>query len=163
MTAVSAPKTSALALLAALLAVPAHARAADGMAWTEAVNGSLASLAYGPPDASASPLFLLSCFSDLGVAVLDVHKEIAGSASGDKLTIELSAGNAKSPIDGEAASEEDGGKLFAEASDVRVKPILAVLGEPGPATIKIGEISATLSDQGRVQAVEQFKQNCLID
>lgn len=133
------------------------------MIWSENVNGSLASLAYGASDSAKPPLFLLSCFSDMGIAVLDVRKELADAEPGQKLTIELSAGANKAPLAAEAAKEENGGKLFAEASNIAVKPVLAVLGEQGPATVKIGTASTDLSDLGRAAAVSKFSEDCKID
>lgn len=52
---------------------------------------------------------------------------------------------------------------FAEASDIAVKPVLEVLRQAGPLTVTTGKASASLSDNGRAQAVERFTQDCGLD
>ena len=139
------------------------ARAEDTQVWISKSNGSLVTLAYGPVDPTKPPLFLLSCFNGMDVAVLDLHQEIAGAKPGEKLAIELSAGTVTAPLDGETSHDEASGLTFAEASDIKVKPVLAVLREKGPVTVKIGETSVTLAEQGRADAVEIFAADCKLD
>src|SRR3546814_9431278 len=57
-------------------------------------------------DVCSSDLFLLSCFNAMSIAVLDVRTEMAEAKPGAALTIELSAGDAKSPVEGEAARDD---------------------------------------------------------
>ncbi|HLO23990.1 MAG TPA: hypothetical protein VK193_11275 [Methyloceanibacter sp.] len=154
----------ARALFAVLIAAVASlslARAEDSLVWISKSNGSLVTLAYGPVDPTKAPLFLLSCFNGMDVAVLDVHQDIAGAKPGEKLAIELGAGAATASLDGETADAS--GSIFGEASDIKVKPVLAVLREKGPVTVKMGETSATLAEQGRADAVEQFAGDCKLD
>ena len=90
-------------LLAACLATAApegFARAEESLIWTEKASEGFVSLTYGPLDPAKIPLFLLSCFDAMGIAVLDVRQEIEGAKPGEALTIELSAGAAKSEIKG---------------------------------------------------------------
>ena len=54
--------------------------------WTEKTSGGLTTLAYGPLNPTASPLFVLSCFSGMNIVVLDMHKEIPGAKRGDAIT-----------------------------------------------------------------------------
>ena len=54
-------------------------------------------------------------------------------------------------------------QFAAKASDIDVKPVLQVMRDPGPLTVRMGEVSATLSDQGRAQAVAKFVDNCKLD
>jgi hypothetical protein len=150
----------AFALLIAALFTASFARAADSLVWISKSNGSLVTLAYGPVDPTKAPLFLLSCFNGMDIAVLDVHQEIAGGTPGEKLAIELSAGTVTARLSGETAHDEASGVTFAEASDIKVKPVLAVLREKGPVTVKMGETSATLAEQGRAEAVEIFAESC---
>jgi hypothetical protein len=105
----------------------------------------------------------LSCFSDISIVVLDVHEEIPGSKPGDPLTIDLSSARAQSLVKGEVGKNETTGTTFGEAGDVKVKPVLEVLRDSGPLTIKMGEASATLSDQGRADSVAKFVENCKLD
>jgi hypothetical protein len=95
--------------------------------------------------------------------VLDVRTEMAEAKPGAALAIELSAGDAKSSVEGEAARDDASGVTFGEASDIAVKPVLDVLRQSGPLTVAIGEASSALSDQGRAEAVDQFSQHCELD
>jgi hypothetical protein len=94
--------------------------------------------------------------------VLDVHQAVEGSA-GDAITIELSSAKGQAPIEGEIAKNRETGTSFAEASDIRVKPILEVLRDEGALTLSIGKSSATLSDAGRAAAVAQFAKDCKLN
>jgi hypothetical protein len=158
-------KARVIATCALFAAAPlaTFASAAETLIWAERSNGGLTTLAYGPLDPAISPLFLLSCFSGMSIVVLDVHKEVVGVAPGKPLTIELSSAKAQAPIEGEVAQDETSGTTFGEASDIKVKPLLDVLRDPGSLTLKMGETTATLSDQGRADAVSQFTQNCTIE
>lgn len=139
------------------------ARAEESLVWIEKASEGFITLAYGPLDPAKFPLFLLSCFDAMGIAVLDLHTAIDGVKPGEALTIELAAGAVKSQIEGEAALDEANGMIFAEASDIAVKPVLEVLRQVGPATVNVGKTSATLSDQGRADAVGKFSEDCQID
>jgi len=153
-----------LVLTACLLAAAqaSSARAEDNLIWTAKASAGLISLSYALLDPAKAPLFLLSCFDAMGIAVLDLRQEIAGAKSGDALTIALSAGDAKAEVKGEAASD-DAGMTFAEASDIAVKPVLEVLRQAGPVTVTAGAASASLSDKGRAQAVERFTKDCPLE
>ena len=97
------------------------------------------------------------------IAVLDIFGAIEGTAPGQKLTVELSAGGAQLSLEGEASADDKTGSMFAEASDIAVKPVLAVLRAPGPLTIKMASTTTTLSDAGRADAVEAFGKACQLD
>jgi hypothetical protein len=150
----------AACLLAAAQA--SSARAEDNLIWTGKASEGLVSLSYGPLDPAKAPLFLLSCFDAMGIAVLDLRQEIAGAKPGDAFTIALSAGDAKAEVKGEAA-RDDAGMIFAEASDIAVKPVLEVLRQAGPVTVTAGGASVSLSDEGRAQAVERFTKDCPLE
>jgi hypothetical protein len=153
----------ALTLTTVALPVAGSARTEDELIWTEHSSDNLTSLAYGSLDPATNPLFVLSCFNGMSIAVLDVHHEVTGTKPGEPLTIELSAGAAQSPVKGEAALDEASGVTFAEASDIAVKPVLAVLRVEGPLTVTLGETRATLSDKGRAEAVAQFSKDCQLE
>lgn len=156
---------------ALLAAVPALAnllladagKSEEAMMWTEKSSGGLTTLAYGPLSPTANPLFVLSCFSGMNIVVLDVHKEIPGAKRGDAITIELSSSKAQAPVKAEVEINEATGTTFGEASDINVKPLLQVMRDQGPLTVKMGEASATLSEQGRAQAVAEFVENCKLE
>jgi hypothetical protein len=138
-------------------------RAEESQVWIEKASEGFVTLAYGPLDPAKSPLLLLSCFDAMGIAVLDLHIALDGVKPGEAITIELKAGDATSKIEGEATLDEVDAMIFAEGSDIAVKPVLEVLRQAGPVTVTIGKTNATLSDQGRADATEKFSQDCQID
>jgi hypothetical protein len=142
--------------------LPATFARSETFLWMAKASGDLVSLAYGSPNPMKNPLFMLSCFNDMNIAVLDVHKDIVGAEPGKALTIELAAGDAKASIDGEATRDDTAGITFGEASDIALAPILAVLRETGPVTLNMGETSATLADHGRADALTQFVKDCQV-
>jgi hypothetical protein len=139
------------------------ARAEESQVWIEKASDGFVSLAYGPLDPAKTPTLLLSCFDAMGIAVLDLHIPIDGAKPGEAITIALSAGAAKTQVEGEAALDEVSSMIFAEASDIAVKPVLEVFRQPGPVAITVGPTNATLSDQGRADAVDKFSKDCQID
>lgn len=152
----------AACLLLGALAPGSFARTEESLVWTGTTNGSLIALTYGPLDTSKPPVFLLTCFNEMDVAVLEIFGSIEGTQPGQKLTIELSAGSSQS-LDGETSLDEKTGAIFAEASDIKLKPVLDVLKSPGPLTIKTASTTRTLPDAGRADAVETFSKDCQID
>ena len=54
------------------------------------------------------------------------------------------------------------GTMFAEASDVEIAPLLAVLKSSGPLTVKIAATTITLPEVGRAEAAEKFSKDCQI-
>ena len=56
-----------------------------------------------------------------------------------------------------AAHDDASGVTFAEASDINVKPMLAVLRETGPVTVGMGDATATLAEHGRDEAVAELQ------
>jgi len=153
----------AVCLIAGAMSSGSSARAEESLVWIEKSSEGFISLAYGPLDPAKAPLFLLSCFDAMGIAVLDLHTAIEGVKPGEAITIELAAGDAKAQLEGEAALDEANEMIFAEASDIAVKPVLDVLRQAGPATVTIGRTSMTLSDQGRADGVSKFSAECQID
>jgi len=138
-------------------------RAEDSPVWTEKSDEGRVSLAYGPLDQAKTPLFLLTCFNNMNVAVLEIFGAIEGTRPGQPLTITLSAANAKLPLKGEVSVYDATSSMFAEASDLKVKPVLEVLRALGPVTVNLGLTDKTLSDQGRADAVEKFDEACKLD
>ena len=137
--------------------------AEESLVWTEKSDEGRASLAYGPLDQAKTPLFLLTCFNNMNVAVLEIFGAIEGTRPGQPLTITLSAANAKLPLKGEVSVYDATSSMFAEASDLKVKPVLEVLRASGPVTVNLGLTDKTLSDQGRADAVEKFDEACKLD
>jgi hypothetical protein len=150
-------------LLLGALAPGSSARTEESNVWTGTTNGDLISLTYGPLDASQTPIFLLTCFNEMDVAVLEVFGSIEGMRPGQELTIDLSAGNSNSPLKAEASIDEKTGTMFAESSDIKLEPVLDVLKSPGPLVIKTAATTKTLSDLGRADAVETFSKDCKLD
>jgi len=158
------PMRSLIGAALLFIALPQGAgHAPESQVWTEKSDEGRASLAYGPLDPSKTPLFLLTCFNNMDVAVLEIFVVIEGTRPGQPMTIELSAGSAKLPLKGEISVDDATSSMFAEANEVKVKPVLEVLRAPGPLTINLGLTNKTLSDQGRADAVEKFDQACELD
>jgi hypothetical protein len=97
------------------------------------------------------------------VAVLEIFGVIEGTRPGQALTIELSAGSAELPLKGEVSLDDATGMMFAEANELKVKPVLDVLRASGPLTVNLGLTNKSLPDQGRADAVEKFSQACELD
>jgi hypothetical protein len=145
----------------ALASTPAQSAVAGATnVWIDRANGDLISLAYGPADPTKNPLFMLSCFNEMQVAVLDVHKEVDGGRPGQPLTIEVASAQKQAPLKGEVAKNDATGTTFGEASDIDIAVLLDVLKEPGPLTLKMGAASETLPDEGRAAAVSRFTEGC---
>jgi hypothetical protein len=153
-----------IAAVLLFLALPQRAaRGEESLVWSERSDEGRVSLAYGPLDPAKTPLFLLTCFNNMGVAVIEVFGAIEGTRPGQPLTIELSAGSAKLSLQGEVSVDDATSSMFAEANEVKVKPVLEALRASGPLTVNLGLTSKTLSDQGRADAVEKFDQACELD
>ncbi len=158
------PVRSFIAAVLLFLALPQRAaRAEESLVWSERSDEGRVSLAYGPLDPAKTPLFLLTCFNNMGVAVIEVFGAIEGTRPGQPLTIELSAGSAKLSLQGGVSVDDAMSSMFAEANEVKVKPVLEALRASGPLTVNLGLTSKTLSDQGRADAVEKFDQACELD
>jgi hypothetical protein len=138
-------------------------RAEESPVWTEKSDEGRVLLAYGPLDQAKTPLFLLTCFNNMNVAVLEIFGAIEGTRPGQPVTITLSAANAKLHLKGEVSVDDATSSMFAEASDLKVKPVLEVLRASGPLTVNLGLTDKTLSDQGRADAVEKFDEACKLD
>src|SRR3972149_9889189 len=110
--------TLVLIVAAAPYASPAGTE--ERLVWTQTSSEGATALSYGALDREKTPLFLLSCFTEMEIAVLDIFGVIEGTAPGQKLTIELSAGGAQLPLEGEASADDKTGSMFAEASDIAV-------------------------------------------
>src|SRR4029450_9174895 len=147
---VRVPLVLAVCLLVAVQV--SSARAEDNLIWTDKASEGLISLSYAPLDPAKAPLFLLSCFDAMGIAVLDLREKIADAKPGAALTIALSAGEAKAEVKGEGARGAAGRTTVAEASDIAARPVLEVLRQAGRVTVTAGRASVWLSDQGRAQA-----------
>jgi hypothetical protein len=158
------PVRSLIAAALLFMALPQGAEhAQESVVWTEKSDEGRASLAYGPLDPAKTPLFLLTCFNNMDIAVLEIFVVIEGTRPGQPLTIELSAGSAKLRLKGEVSVDDVTSSMFAEANEVKVKPVLEVLRTPGPLTVNLGLTNKTLSHQGRADAVDKFNQACELD
>ena len=160
-------RPSARLLLAACILAGAFlpfsfARSEETLVWTANTNGDLISLSYGSLDTSKPPVLLLSCFNEMSIGVLEIFGTIDGTRPGQKLSIDLSAGGAKSSIEGAVELDDKTGTMFAEASDVEIPPLLGVLKSSGPLTVKIASTTFTLPEVGRADAAEKFSKDCQI-
>jgi hypothetical protein len=160
-------RASALRLLAACLITGALlpltvARGEETLVWTTNTNGDLISLTYGSLDTSKPPVLLLTCFNEMDVAVLEIFGTIEGTRPGQKISIDLAAGSVQSSIDGAVELDDKTGLMFAEASEVKIAPVLSALKSPGPLTVKTAATTRTLPEVGRAEAAEKFSKDCQV-
>jgi len=146
-----------------VVALPGLSFAEETSVWNAKPNGSFVTLTFGPISADKAPLFMLSCFNGMGIAVLDVRPELGDTKPGTPLSIDLAAGDQTAKVEGEATRDEESGATFAESSDAKVKPILDVLRVIGPVTLKVGTASTELTDTGRADAINRFTEDCTLD
>jgi len=152
-----------LFIAASLLAGTQPALAGERDAWRAEASGSFVTLAYGPVDRQAHPIFLLSCLNGVGIAVLSVRMEFDEKDAGLPLTIQLSAGGLSAPVAGDTARDETSGVLYGDFGDIAVSPILRVLREKGPVTVTSGDAKTELTDTDRAGAVAKFTEDCTLD
>jgi len=139
------------------------AQAEETLIWTGNASDGFVSLSYGPLDPAKTPVFLLSCFDAMGIAVLNLRHDVEGAKQGEPLTIVLSAGGTTAEVKGEVSDDESSGTILAEASDIAVKPLLEVLRQKGPVTVTAGKANTSLSDGGRAEAVKLFSDACPLE
>jgi hypothetical protein len=152
-----------LLVLAALFAsAPAQSASEGSLIWTERTDGGSVSLAYGSLDTAQNPLFLLSCFNEMDIVVLNIFSVIEGTRPGQPVTIEISGGSEKATLKAQSEIDRKSASMFAEAGEVEVEPLLTVLRADGPVTLKMGFTTKTMSDAGREQAVDQFRKDCRV-
>jgi hypothetical protein len=162
MMRLSVRRLFAACLIAAALLPMSLARGEETLVWTSNANGDLISLTYGSLDTAKPPVLLLSCFNEMKIGVLEIFGTIEGTRPGQKLSIDLSAGDAKSSIEGSVELDDASGVMFAEASDIAIAPLLGVLKAPGPLTVKTGFTTRTLPEVGRADAAAKFSKDCQI-
>ncbi|MDJ0512023.1 MAG: hypothetical protein QNJ62_01115 [Methyloceanibacter sp.] len=131
--------------------------------WRAKTSGTLVTLRYGPLDERANAPFLLSCLNGVGIAVLSVNMDFPERESGEAITIDFSAGDKTAAIAGETAAEDGTGLIYGEAGDIAVTPLLKVLEEKGPVTMKSGANAVELSDLDREENVAEFDKECSLD
>ena len=159
------PLVARLLLIGCLLPAPmgGYAHAEETLVWTGRASDGLVSLSYGTLDPAKTPVFFLSCFDAMGIAVLDLRQDLEGAEQGEPVTIALSAGTATAEMKGEVVRDESTGTILAEASDIAVKPVLEVLRQEGPVAVTTGRENASLSDSGRPEAVKLFSDACSLE
>ena len=162
MTRASARVLLAASLVAGALLPWSLARSEETLVWTANANGDLISLTYGSLDTSKPPVFLLTCFNEMDVAVLEIFGTIEGTRPGQKLSIDLSAGSSQSSLAGAVELDDKTGMMFAEASELEIAPVLGVLKAPGPLTVKTASTTRELPEVGRVEAAEKFSKDCQV-
>ncbi len=158
-------KPAALGLALALLVAPVAWAADDypGFEWMNGAGDGNASLDYGSPETGEDYVFSLICRNKSKIAEMTVYVDIAGTKVGDPVAIELKRGDAKLSVPGKIATDEMSGFLFAEAKGLKIKPVLALLREKGPVTVKTGSVLTTLPDDGRSKATAEFAKSCSLD
>jgi hypothetical protein len=142
--------------------LPQSATAQDRVWRTANTNGNVA-LLYGVPGAVESNSFSLFCDNATKESGLEIYAAMGGAEEGRALTMEISTGSAKVTIPGEAGAAEAGGDIVAKAKGFAVKPLLAVLGAEGVATVTVSGVNTLFADSGRAEAVAEFAKSCKLD
>jgi hypothetical protein len=156
--------TIAIGLAFALpLAAVAEPQVYPGFQWMSGSGDGNASLVYGSAETAEDWLFALDCRGKEKATQATLYVDIEGTEIGQKVTIELSAGNAKLSLDGKIATDEMSGFHFAEARRFKIKPVIALLKEKGPVTVKTGGIVSSLPEKGRAAELSAFAKVCKLD
>ncbi len=94
---------------------------------------------------------------------MTVYMDIEGAKVGQPVTIELAAGATKVSVRGTTTTDEMSGFIFAEAKTFPMKPVIAVLNEKGPVTVKIGKTATVLPEPDRATELAKFAKDCRLD
>ncbi|MEM8643516.1 MAG: hypothetical protein AAGF09_01335 [Pseudomonadota bacterium] len=156
------PNFLVFALLASVVGISASPASAANI-WRAKTSGTLVTLRYGPLDERANAPFLLSCLNGIGIAVLSVNMDFPEREAGEAITIDFSAGDKTAEIAGETASEDGTGLIYGESGDIAITPLLKVLEQKGPVTMKSGANAIELSDLDRDVNVAEFDKDCALD
>jgi hypothetical protein len=160
-------RSAQLYMAAALLAAagPVTGLAADrpGNEWSGGeLNGDVY-IYYGLADGDPTEApFFLYCNNEKNRATFTFHQE-EGTKVGEPPSVELAAGPAKASLTGIVSPPDEDGHTFFETIVDGVKPVVAVLQASGALTVKIGETSATLPEQGRAAVVNKFAKACKVE
>ncbi len=158
---------AAFCLIAAAFPAPdADAKepgAIDGYAWMGGVREGTASLVYGSTESAEDVEFWLTCAPKTKKTELTVYVDIAGTKVGQPMPIEIALGSAKTVVNGKIATDEMTGFHFAEAKDLKVKPVIEAFKGKGPVTIKTGTLTTLLPEKGRPAALAEFAKGCTLD
>lgn len=150
--------------LAAALLVASPSWAANdypGFEWMSGAGNGSAFLTYGSPETGEDFVFAVTCRKK--VTGMTVYVDIAGTKVGDPTAVEFKGGMTELSLPGKITTDEMSGFLFAEAKGFKIKPILALLEEKGPITVKTGNVLTTLPDGGRDKATRKFAKSCSLD
>ena len=132
-------------------------------AWMSENGDGNASLVYGSPETAEDLVFILICRNGDKLTELTVYVDIAGTEVGEKVDIELEAGDAKLVIGGAVSTDEMGGFHFAVAEKFKIKPVVALLEEKGKVTVKTGDVVTTLPETGRAAELANLASACALD
>ncbi len=155
-----------LLALASLLAAAPPARAVEafpGYGWGYSSNEDGPSLVLGSTETTEDFVVLLSCSNRDKTSEMTVYVDIEGAKVGQPVIIELAAGATKVSVKGTTTTDEMSGFIFAEAKTFPVKPVIAVLNERGPVTVKIGKTATVLPEPDRATELAKFAKDCRLD
>jgi len=132
-------------------------------AWMSESSDCNASLFYGSPETAEDLVFILICGNSDKVTELTVYVDIAGTEIGEKVDIELAAGDAKLAIGGAISTDEMSGFHFAVAENFKIKPVVALLKEKSAVNVKTGGVVTELPEKGRAPELANFAGACALD
>jgi len=132
-------------------------------AWMSGSGDGNASLVYGSPETAEDEVFILICRNGDKLTELTVYVDIAGTEVGEKVDIELTAGDAKLAIGGAISTDEMSGFHFAMAENFKIKPLITLLKERVDVTVKSGGVVTELPKTGRDAELANFAKACALD
>jgi hypothetical protein len=145
------------------LALAAEPGTVEGYEWMGGSNEGAASFVYGSPETVEDQLFWLSCEPEKKSTEMTVYDDVAGTKVGQPIAIDMSAGAAKTSVQGKIATDGMSGFFFPEAKGFKVKPVIEVLKAKGPLTVKTGKLTTILPEKGRSEALAAFAKACTLD
>jgi hypothetical protein len=120
-----------------------------GYVWMSGFGDDNALLTYGSAETGEDYVFNLICRNQDKSTEATLYVDIMGTEVGQPITIELAAGTVKVSLKSKIATDEMSGFHFAEAKDFKIKPVIALLKEKGPASAKTGKLVTPLPEKGK--------------
>jgi hypothetical protein len=147
----------------ALAAATSAAAQAPVYSWMGGSGDGDTSLSYGSPETAEDQLFWIVCRSNEKKTEMVVYVDMTGIKVGQPVVIELSSGAGKTVVNGEAATDEMSGFIFAKAENFPIKAVVDLLKGSGVVTVKAGPVVTKLPDKGRGPEIASFAKACKLN
>lgn len=150
-------------LLAMMLAACGSALAQSNYEWMGGSDDDNYTLSYGSPETAEDQLFWIVCRNGDKKSEMVVYVDMTDVKVGERVAIELSAGNAEATIEGEVSTDEMSGFFFAKAEQFPIKKVLELMAGNGAVTVKTGTIVTKLPEKGRGPELAKFAKGCKLN